>query len=496
MSENQFGSNTGLVTPGSIIPDEEFGREPAVLPGERKSLTSFDFTYVTDKLIAMGFPGGKRTPLDLVAKTLKAAHAGHFMVWNLSDAKYDYTALTDQVMEVKCRGHPAPRLKDIFNVCALIDTWLAGDDNNIAVIHCKSRGRTNMLCACYLAWSGFSGYNNLEALHYLSVKRGHKVPQMLIGSQRRYMSYFHNVMDTRGPHTQPLLLRRVIFHSVPAFTTKWVPTRRRTVLEQKQHRRLCAHLCRFYLKHNPAMIQHVDTLLTKFGPHNIACSLMIRYGKVPRRWRVFIRQRLESFYRKHNPTKLDQIPTLILRYKFSDLVHSLYRVYGVVPAGCELTNPPQQDPALAAAEKAKIDAAAAVARAENPSSMVVADNLADAAAADAAAAAAAGEEGKAIIDATHDATGGGVFNSLRKAWSERVVNGAHRLERLGVSDEAFALRKRQLSAFYMKHNPRKANPDDVDEILRNYPIEDLKVQFLPPRLITHFSWLSSANNIS
>jgi hypothetical protein len=378
----------------SYIPDEEFGREPEVLPGERKELAAFDFTYVTEKLIAMGFPGGKRTPLDLVANTLKAAHAGHFMVWNLSDAKYDYAELTDQVMEVKCRGHPAPRLKDIFNVCALIDTWLAGDDSNIAVVHCKSRGRTNMLCACYLAWSGLKR-NSLEALHFLSVKRGHKVPQMLIGSQRRYMSYFHNVMEARGPHTQPLLLRRVIFHSVPAFTTKWVPNRRRTVLEQKQHRRLCAHLCRFYLKHNPSMIQHVDTLLTKFGPHNIACSLMIRYGKVPRRWRVFIRQRLESFYRKHNPTKLDQIPNLILKYNFSDLVHSLYRVYGVVPAGCELTNPPQQDPAMAAAEKAKVEAATARAEvASNDADSGGTDTLAAAAAADAA-----GAEDKAIMDA-------------------------------------------------------------------------------------------------
>ena len=103
------------------------------------------------------------------------------------------------------------------------------------------------------------------------------------------------------------------------------------------------------------MLQHVDTLLTKFGPHNIACSLMIRYGKVPRRWRIFVRQRLEAFYRTHNPSKLSQVPTLITRYKFSDLVHSLYKVYGVVPAGCELTNPPRQDPALAAA--AALDAA-------------------------------------------------------------------------------------------------------------------------------------------
>lgn len=57
------------------------------------NLELLNFSYVTDNVVAMGFPsmnlGTNRTllrdnPIDLVAMYLNSKHAGHFMIWNLS----------------------------------------------------------------------------------------------------------------------------------------------------------------------------------------------------------------------------------------------------------------------------------------------------------------------------------------------------------------------------------------------------------------------------
>lgn len=81
-----------------------------------------DLVYVNDRVIAMGFPVDKRPPtpavmgggatapapprpqgvragndIDLVAALLRSRHAGHYMVWNVSEEGYDYSLFQDQV---------------------------------------------------------------------------------------------------------------------------------------------------------------------------------------------------------------------------------------------------------------------------------------------------------------------------------------------------------------------------------------------------------------
>lgn len=77
---------------------------------------------MNDRVIAMGFPVDKRPPtpaamggdasapapprppgvragndIDLVAALLRSRHAGHYMVWNVSEEGYDYSLFQDQV---------------------------------------------------------------------------------------------------------------------------------------------------------------------------------------------------------------------------------------------------------------------------------------------------------------------------------------------------------------------------------------------------------------
>lgn len=59
------------------------------------NLELLNFSYISDNLVAMGFPsmnlGTNRTllkdnPIDLVSMYLNDAHGGHYMIWNLSGA--------------------------------------------------------------------------------------------------------------------------------------------------------------------------------------------------------------------------------------------------------------------------------------------------------------------------------------------------------------------------------------------------------------------------
>jgi len=109
--------------------------------GGRGVPAHLDLTYLTPRLIAMGFPSTPDTKIrsrndaSAVAALLREAHgSGRAMVWNLSDESYDYALFDNQVVEVSCEGSPAPPLGLMVKVCAGIETWLAGDPANVAAI--------------------------------------------------------------------------------------------------------------------------------------------------------------------------------------------------------------------------------------------------------------------------------------------------------------------------------------------------------------------------
>ncbi|CAI5740627.1 unnamed protein product [Peronospora destructor] len=190
------------------------------------NLELLNFSYVTENIVAMGFPnmnlGTNRTllkdnPIDLVAMYLNGKHSGHYMIWNLSEERYDCTYFDNQVLEFNFPGYPAPPLGLVFKICSSIENWLQADDKNLAAIHCLTgKGRTGTVIACYLAWAGqFS--NAMESLQYVAEQRQTSVEKLTIPSQRRYIQYFNNVMEGVKPRPSALLLRRVIINTIPVF---------------------------------------------------------------------------------------------------------------------------------------------------------------------------------------------------------------------------------------------------------------------------------------
>ncbi|EGZ20875.1 hypothetical protein PHYSODRAFT_313345 [Phytophthora sojae] len=195
------------------------------------NLELLNFSYVTDSVVAMGFPnmnlGTNRTllkdnPIDLVAMYLNSKHGGHYMIWNLSEETYDYAFFDNQVLEFNFPGHPAPPLGLVFKICSSIESWLQADDKNLAAVHCLTgKGRTGTVIACYLAWVG-QFPNAMESLEYVAEQRNTSVEKLTIPSQRRYIQYFNNVMDGVKPRSSPLLLRRVIINTIPVFEERRV----------------------------------------------------------------------------------------------------------------------------------------------------------------------------------------------------------------------------------------------------------------------------------
>jgi hypothetical protein len=112
-----------------------------------------DFTYVTDRLLVMGYPGGARSsnPLTSCAARLRQQHGGHFAVFNLSEVAYDAAPFEGCVVGISCPGYPAPPLHTLFELCFRVQRWFEADARNVAVVHCRSgHGRSNIAAACLL----------------------------------------------------------------------------------------------------------------------------------------------------------------------------------------------------------------------------------------------------------------------------------------------------------------------------------------------------------
>lgn len=210
---------------GPLTPNAHPSGHPDQIKLTKADLSQLDMIYVTENIISMAYPIDKSIPstnkegndINIVAAYLKKKHQGRFMIWNISEEAYDYSKFSDQVLDYKFPGHPAPPLGLLFKICTSVESWLDADEKNVAVIHCLTgKGRTATLIACILTWLGEFD-SPMQALQYVAQRRGTVVDYLTIPSQRRYLQYFSNLLDGVKPNSEPLLLRRVIINSIPIF---------------------------------------------------------------------------------------------------------------------------------------------------------------------------------------------------------------------------------------------------------------------------------------
>ncbi|XP_078621922.1 tensin-3-like isoform X49 [Branchiostoma floridae x Branchiostoma japonicum] len=191
-----------------------------------------DLTYITERIIAMSFPAGGlestyRNNLKDVAKMLQTKHGDNYMIFNVSEKRYDISKLNTQgcpdVLDFGWPDHHAPPLERLCSICKSMDSWLNSDPNHVVVVHCKGgKGRTGVVIAAYMHYSNICASAE-QALDRFAMKRFYdeKVAGVTQPSQRRYVHYFAGLLSGNiKMNNNPLFLHNIVIHGIPNFDSK------------------------------------------------------------------------------------------------------------------------------------------------------------------------------------------------------------------------------------------------------------------------------------
>ena len=180
-----------------------------------------DLTYITPRIIAMGFPsthleGLYRNPMEEVQRFLNTRHPSQYKVYNLC-AERNYPKNTFYSQDTfPFEDHEAPPLNLMKEFCEDAKKFLEENEKNIVVIHCKAgKGRTGTLICCLLLYLNFFETAK-ESLLYYGIMRAENGKGVTIPSQIRYVNYFEEILTKHLPH--PVAFKKKIINKIRMFT--------------------------------------------------------------------------------------------------------------------------------------------------------------------------------------------------------------------------------------------------------------------------------------
>ncbi|KAK0400220.1 hypothetical protein QR680_003410 [Steinernema hermaphroditum] len=162
---------------------------------------NLDLTYITDRIIAMGYPSHEteslyRNTMLSTVYFLQLFHDEHFMVFNLrGEYIYDAGNFQYRVSAYEMTDHHPPRLELMGPFCDEMHTYLLTDPENVVAVHCKAgKGRTGVMICAYLTYIRLYP-SARQCMDYYSIVRTHNNKGVTIPSQRRYIYYFEHMLN-------------------------------------------------------------------------------------------------------------------------------------------------------------------------------------------------------------------------------------------------------------------------------------------------------------
>ena len=184
-----------------------------------------DLAYITDRIIAMGFPAQGftslfRNKMNDVQKFLTKYHGGNYKVYNLCQKLYKDKLFEKVNAEFQFEDHHAPPFKMIKRFWEDLEDWLDADEKNVACVHCKAgKGRTGLMICWYLIYSGLVNTAE-EALELYGLARTHDMKGVTIRSQIRYIKYFEQYLLKKKPKN-PVFLKSITL-STSSSAANWI----------------------------------------------------------------------------------------------------------------------------------------------------------------------------------------------------------------------------------------------------------------------------------
>ena len=185
-----------------------------------------DLTYITPRIIAMGFPstaieGLYRNNMDDVKRFFNTRHKNHYKVYNLcGERTYPKDTFYKQSY-YPFPDHEAPPLNLLLPFCQDAKAFLEENQDNIVAVHCKAgKGRTGTFICCLMIYLNIFKTAD-EALAYYGIMRVGDGRGVTIPSQIRYVNYFEKILDKKidiNVNPKKIIIRKIKLSNAPGFS--------------------------------------------------------------------------------------------------------------------------------------------------------------------------------------------------------------------------------------------------------------------------------------
>ena len=185
-----------------------------------------DLTYITPKIIAMGFPstsieGIYRNNMEDVKRFFEKRHKNSYKVYNLCGEKTYPKGTFYKQSYYPFPDHEPPPLNLLIPFCEDAKAFLEENEKNVVAIHCKAgKGRTGtFVCALMIYINLFKTAD--EALAYYGIMRVGDGRGVTIPSQIRYVNYFAEMLDKNidiKVNQKKIIIRKIKLSNAPGFS--------------------------------------------------------------------------------------------------------------------------------------------------------------------------------------------------------------------------------------------------------------------------------------